>query len=557
MFKAATHINSLKRAGDLGYLFLKYGRRDFLEDDGVASALESTDSKSAEREAAGDDLAKDLERLGGAFIKVGQFLSTRADLFRKEYLTSLEKLQDDVEPFEFEDVKKVFEEDFGVGPNKIFAEFEEAPIAAASIGQVHRAVTKGGRPVVVKVQRPEVRMAFKRDLDAFQAIAETIDSKTEFGKKYELTRIVRQLRKSLLQELDYAREAANLSALGDNLKDFKSVIVPEPVGDLCTARVLTMSYVGGRKITEIGKLGMLDVDGGKLAREFFEAYLKQMLVDGFFHADPHPGNVLITDSDHIVLLDLGLTGHLSPKFRDHLLNLLLAVSEGRGDDAAAYALKTGERKEDFDEERFTSEVADLVAANSDAGVGKLKAGRIVLDITRISADCGFRLPLEFTLIAKTLLNMDKVVEALDPDFDPTKVLKDKAAGIATARITDDLSPGSALSGALELKHLVENMPSRVDRILRTLADNELKLDVDAIDERTLTLGFQKVANRIAMGLILAALIIGASTLSSIDTAFKILGYPGVALILFLLAAGGGVYMISTIIWSDYKDRKRN
>ncbi|MCO6510903.1 MAG: AarF/ABC1/UbiB kinase family protein [Aridibacter famidurans] len=555
MFTAATKINSLKRAGDLGYLFLKYGRSDLFEKEEVVTALESEGAKDLDRGGTGDDLAKDLEELGGAFIKLGQFLSTRADLFKKEYLSALERLQDDVEPFPFEEVKKIFEEEFGVGPNKIFPEFEERPVAAASIGQVHRAKTRDGRPVVVKVQRPGIGSAFRRDLEAFEAIAEAIDSNTEFGRKYEITRIVRQLRKSLLQELDYSREASNLSLLGENLKDFERLIVPEPVTDLCTLRVLTMRYVGGKKITEIGKLGMIEVEGEELASEFFEGYLKQMLVDGFFHADPHPGNVLITDSNQIVLLDLGLTGHLDPKFRDHLLNLLLAVSEGRGDDAAAYALKSGERKDDFDEERFTSEVSDLVAAHKGSGVGNLKAGKIVLEITRISADCGFRLPMEFTLIAKTLLNMDKVVELLDPGFAPTSVIRKRAAKIAATRMSDGLSPGAALSGALELKHLIEKTPERVDRILETIARNELKLNVDAIDERTLTLGFQKVANRIAMGLVLAALIIGASMLTNIDTEFKILGYPGLAFILFVLAAGSGIYLVWTIVRSDLQDRK--
>ncbi len=555
MFKAASHINSLKRAGDLAYLFLKYGRSDLFEREEVVSALESGDHGDYDRGGTGEELAQDLERLGGAFVKLGQFLSTRADLFKKEHLEALAKLQDDVRAFPSEEAKQIFQEEIGAAPKKVFAEFDDDPIAAASIGQVHRAVTKDGTAVVVKIQRPGVRADYQRDLDAFQRIAETIDTTTEFGKKYELSRIIRQLRSSLLQELDYSREAANLSQLGENLSEFKNVIVPRPVSSLCGQRVLTMEYVGGKKITEITPLGMIEVDGSELAEEFFEAYLNQMLIDGFFHADPHPGNVLITDSNQLVLLDLGLTGHLTGKFRDHLLNLLLSISEGRGDDAAAYALKTGEKKAGFDESRFTSEVSDLVAENAGSGISRLKAGRIVLEITRISAETGFRLPLDFTLIAKTLMNMDKVVEALDPEFDPTQSIRRNAGRIATSRMSEVLSPGAALSGALELKHLVEKTPERVDRILETLSRNELKLNVDAIDENTLTLGFQKVANRIAMGLVLAALIIGASMLTNIDTDFKILGYPGLAFILFILAASGGIYMVWTIIMTDLEDKE--
>ncbi|HUF04267.1 MAG TPA: hypothetical protein VMM38_08840 [Aridibacter sp.] len=224
-------------------------------------------------------------------------------------------------------------------------------------------------------------------------------------------------------------------------------------------------------------------------------------------------------------------------------------------DAAAYVLKTGEGKEEFDEEQVTSEVADLVATHSGSGVDKLQAGMTVLEITRISADCDIRLPLEFTLIEKTLLNMDKVVESLDPGFDPTVTIRKNASGIAAKRMSEGLSPGAALSGALELKHLVEKTPERVDRILETLARNELRLNVDAIDERTLTLGFQKVANRIATGLVLATMIIGVSMLTNIETEFKILGYPGIAFLLFLLAAGGGISLIWIILWTDHKDSR--
>jgi predicted unusual protein kinase regulating ubiquinone biosynthesis (AarF/ABC1/UbiB family) len=280
------------------------------------------------------------------------------------------------------------------------------------------------------------------------------------------------------------------------------------------------------------------------------------LIDGFVHADPHPGNIFLTDDDQIALLDLGMVTRLLPGLRDNVLRLLLAISEGRGEDAAETTIRMGEPKQLFDKADFIKRIADLVAEHGDANLTRLNSGQVVLEITKISADCWFRLPQEFTMVAKTLLNLDRVVFTLDPDFEPTAIIRQRAMEILQRNLMQSIAPGNLIGGVVELKEFAEKLPGRVNKILDTIGNNEIKVNVDAIDEKILVEGLQKVANRVAMGLVLAALIVGASMLMRVETSFKIFGYPGFAIIFFLLAAISGIALLITIISTDIKARKK-
>jgi ubiquinone biosynthesis protein len=547
----------LKRYKDVAMLLIKYGRSDLISVAGLEGSL-LPDEIVAESEAApAEELAKDLEKLGPTFIKMGQLLSTRADLLPGPYLDALTRLQDQIEPFPFEEVERIVSGELGVRISKAFADFDPTPLAAASLSQVHRAYMRDGRAVVVKVQRPDIRDLIVGDLEALNEIAHFLDQHTELGRRYEFENMLVNLRKSLLRELDFTIEANNLHTIGQNLVEFEHIVVPEPVDDFTTSRVLTMEYIEGKKITALNPLRVLEIDGGLLADELFRAYLKQFLIDGLFHADPHPGNVFLTDDDRIALLDVGMVGRMTRTFQDNLLRLMLAISEGRGEMAAHAAMKMGEEKEGFDRAAFERRITDLVADNSDAILSRLNAGKVTLEITRISADCWFRLPPEFTMVAKAFLNLDRVVYTLDPNFDPNIIIRERANEILQRNILRSVAPNNLLSSVVDLKEFAEKLPTRVNKILDAAGNNDLRFKVDAIDEKVVLEGLQKVANRITLGLVVAALIVGAAMLMRVETSFRIFGYPGLAMIFFLLAAAAGLVLVFSILFYDEKRRKKH
>ena len=541
----------LKRYKDIALLLIKYGRSDVVKRAGLQDALDSDVlTQTTTSEAKADELAQDLEKMGPTFIKLGQLLSTRADFLPPAYIHALTRLQDKIDPFPLEQVEAIVSGELGVRISKAFSEFAAKPLATASLGQVHRATMLDGRGVVVKVQRPGIREIIAEDMEVLEEIAGFLDNHTQWGKRYEFGKMLEELRRSLWRELDYRQEARNLSTLGANLLEFPGIVVPTPIEDFTTSRVLTMEYIRGKKITELSPLARMDFKGADLAEELFHAYLKQILVDGFFHADPHPGNVLLTDDHRIALLDLGMVGHITPQLQENLLQLLLAVSDGRGDDAAAIAIKISELKEGCSEQTFRRRVASLVSEHQGTQMGQIQVGRVVLDITQIAGDNGLRAPAELTLLSKTLLNLDLVGQTLDPKFNPNASIRRNAEKLLQQRVWKAFSPANLFGGLLEMKDLLARLPSRLNRILDAIAHNELKVKVETIDEDVIIEGLQKIANRITLGLVLAALIVGAALLMRVETPFRIFGYPGFAILCFLGVGGVGLFLIIRILMHD-------
>ena len=539
----------LKRYRDIALLIARYGRPGLVKEAGLDEAVSGGADGHVEA-AAADALAADLERLGPTFIKLGQVLSTRYDLLPAVYVDALARLQDDVAPFPFSEVEPIVNAELGLRMSKAFAEFEAEPIAAASLGQVHRARLRDGRRVAVKVQRPGIRKTVMEDIEALEQIAEWIDRHTEFGRSHHLQDFLEEFRKSLMREIDYRREADNLVTLGRNLEEFALIVVPKPVLDYTTSRVLTMDYVDGTKITVLSQVAKLEVPGRELAAALFRAYLKQILIDGFFHADPHPGNVFITRDHRLALLDLGMVAFVPPQLQSHLTQLVFAISEGRSDDVVAYALNVSQRTPDFDEQGFTRAVADLVAMHHNRSLERIEVGKVVLAILQTSGRYGVILAPELGMLGRALLNLDQVGRLLDPRFNPNEAIRESASEIIRRRMAESVSPGRLFQNLIEVKDFAERMPGRVNRILDALANNEMEIRVTAFDEGKILSGFQKIANRITMGLVMAALIVGAAMLMQVPTSFRIFGYPGLAIIFFVLAAIGGLALMLQIVRDD-------
>jgi len=535
----------LGRYKDIAWFVAKYGRADF-----VTKAINGEDAPTADR-AAAEAFARDLEALGPTFVKLGQILSTRADLLPPPYLDALARLQDQVEPVPYEDIERTIRAELGVRVSHAFVEFDRLPIAAASLGQVHRGVLRGGREVAVKVQRPGIREQIENDLSAFHEIAAVID-RIGAARNMDAARVVDEFKRALMSELDYREEARNLVTIAHQLRDFENIVVPLPVDDFTTARVLTMDYVAGTKITAVSHVEWTEVDGAVLAEDLFRAYLQQILIDGVFHADPHPGNVLLTPDRRIALIDLGMVGRISSTVQEQLFKLILAIGEGRGDEAAQVLIALGERHQDFNESDMRRAIADLIGRFHRLTMREMNVGRVMLEMLRSSSEHGLKMPPELALLGKTLLHLDEVGRVLDLEFDVNASLRRSASSVMRRRMLKSATPANVFSAAMDVREFAERLPGRVNRILDALAANDLRFKVEVIDQGSIIDGLQKVANRIALGLVLAALIVGAAMLMRVPTSLTIFGYPWIAMLLFLAAAAGGFWMAWTILAGDVR-----
>ncbi len=521
-------------------LVLKYGTSDLVRNHRDIESEDVVDPPP-------DELVADLEEMGPTFVKFGQLLSTRADLLPAPYLKALQKLQDGVDPIPFDDVREVVETELQVGLNKAFLTFEEEPLATGSLAQVHRAQLRDGTSVAVKVQRPGIRQQVEEDLEALEKAAAMSEPFAAVSALHP-TGLVEEFRRSIEAELDFSHEAHNLEQMRSTLSEFALLVVPQPFADYSTERVLTMTYIPGRSVVSVGPLGQLEIPGSELADELVHAYLHQVFVEGFVHADPHPGNVLVTaDNQRLAIIDLGMIVHVDPTLRRKLLGLTLAAVEGKSDRVAEVLEDIGEKGDKFNEANFEQAIDRLIARHVHAPGSEKRAGELLLDVVRESAANDLHLPTQLTLLGRTLLSLDWVGVKLDPEMDVDRIVERHAMNLMQSHTTKALSPGNLLQSALDAGQLAQELPSRLDRITASLAEGKFRVEVDAVERDEWIQTLRGAANRLTLGLVVAALIVGSSLLVRVETGFTILGYPGLAAIFFGIGALSGVALMISIV----------
>jgi ubiquinone biosynthesis protein len=574
-------------------LFARFGLRDFArtqglhafapeefgDDDGVAN------NGTKERALA---FTKRLVELGPAYVKLGQVLSTRPDLVPDAYIEALAKLHNEVEPISFDDIEATIQTELHARISKLFNSFEETPLGSASLGQVHAAELRDGRKVVVKVQRPRIREVLADDIEYFNELARFMTSHTQVGNRVDMLGVIQQLERALADELDYRIEARNGATLRRSLAEFPRILIPRVVEGYSTEKILTTERIMGIKIDEIPPVTRLESDFHPVADEVAKAYLKQITIDGHFHADPHPGNLFVVLPEHenprtpaevraserrfelrpaltaltkleqqaqkdapalpegpdikVALIDFGMTARLSDSMKDSVVRLLIDISDNRGDDAAQVMIEMGDPAEDFDRTGYQREIAQLVARNYDLTIGEVQAGTVLYEVINISYRSGLKLPAELTLLAKALFNLDAVTRALDPSYSPITAIREYTNRIANERAKRDLSPRRLFQLASETSSFMTQLPHRLDIITQKLAANELGMRVDAPQLSELLSGLQKIANRIFSGLVLTGLLIASAMLLPHR---RSLGTAG-----FIIAAAVGVYMVASILMTD-------
>lgn len=495
-------------------------------------------------------LLQDIQNLGPTFVKLAQLLSTRPDLIAAPYSTILSKLQDHLAPFPYATAAEIVESELGIRISQAFTRFDEVPLAAASLGQVHMATLHSGQVVAVKIQRPGIRQQVIEELEVLDELSQFLEKNTALGKKYDLHKLLLNFKGTLIRELNYLKEAQHMDQLHHNLKHFRKIVVPRAIPDYTSDKVLTMEFIQGHNILQISPIRKMELDGTEICEELFESYLQQIVVDGFMHADPHPGNVYLTDDNCIALLDMGMMAHLSDDLRQNFLKLILAIGEAKSDEAAHLLIRISTRSDQANAEAFRAKISELIRENLETSIQDLPTGRIMFELIKTAGDTGFHLPVELSLVGKALLNLDLVAHTLAPDFNPGKSIRRHAISLMNKLMYKDLGAHHLLSSLLEGKEMLEKMPERLNKILGNVADNKVRITVDAFDERHLMKGFQKVANRITIGLILAALIVGSAQMMKIPTDFTLFGYPGLAILSFLVAMIGAIGLAVNMFFSD-------
>jgi ubiquinone biosynthesis protein len=543
---------------DLLVLFTKYGRKDFrlsFEPEDIITA-ETTGEGGVELDvqARAQAFAAALKKMGPTYVKFGQVLSTRPDVVPPEYIAALESLQDDIEPFSYADVERIVEEELRGRVSKIFLEFDATPMAAASLGQAHRAMLRDGREVVVKVQRPNVREAVHKDMEALTDIAKTLESHVDVARKMNLVGAIEQAKLTLNNELNYLQEARNAEILRQNLVEFPLIYVPVVVHDLTTTKVLTTELIHGKKVSKLTPLGLIDHDYAALAAVITEAYLKQICVDGFWHSDPHPGNIFVRDTEEgqseIVLLDFGMVSRISREFQDEIIKLLLALSSNRGTEVAEACVRLSQAQETFDATKFVHEISQIVANFHDVDVQQVNVGQLMFKVIAVSNNNDLKVPAEMAMLAKTLLNLDGITKKLDPKFDPQAVIRAYAERLMTQKLQQKFNPRNFYPALLDLNQLLLDLPHRLREILDLTAASRLTFGIKLTQAEMFLSGIHKVANRITVGVVIAALLLSSS---------MIMRYPGkehFALIGYIIAAAAAVYLIVSTLVKDHRDEER-
>ena len=461
----------------------------------------------------------------------------------------MEKLQDQVQSVPYEEIEGVVQEELGRPVTEVFAAFDRTPLAAASLGQVHGALTHQDERVAVKVQRPGIQTVINSDLAALTSLAGLMDEHSALAENYDFIGIVDQLDRTLTDEQNYRLEARHTELLKMRLGSFPHITIPSVIESLSTRKVLTFECMEGVGLAEVNAEVLESGRYASLADELFRAYLQQICIEGLFHADPHPGNVLLRDDGHLVLIDFGMVGRISRKLQYDLFRLLLDVSENRGDAVATVCMSIGELRAGFERNAFVEDVCYIVGKYHNFPLHELDFGQVVIEIVRTCSRNHVRIPSEVTMLGKTFLNLDGICRMLHPQFDPMTTIRTSASHLLRQKIDQEASLESMLSVAIETRQMISEVPRRLMAIVQMISENQIRLETRISDMPAFMATLDRVGSRITVALVTTAIIVGSALMFNVAGKPTILGYPVFAIVGFLLAGGFGIYLIISIWFS--------
>jgi len=546
--------NNLKRMKQIVAVLIKQGFDYFIKELNLKCYIPFKERiklgrTKEEKKSAPVRLRLALEELGPTFVKFGQLLSTRPDIIPKDFIEELNKLQDNVPPLSYKEVEEQIKKELGKPINKIFLYFNKKPIASASIGQVHEAKLKNGKKVAVKVQRPNIEKIIDKDLEILTFFAEIIDKHMPKLKIYNPKGLVEEFKRTIKKELNYEIEANNISRFYQNFKDSKTVVVPKVYQKYSTKKVLTMSFIEGTKISELWKIKEKWLDKKTIAKNGVNAFFKQILIDGFFHADPHPGNIFVLKNNVIAFLDFGMMGHVDRELMQKLTNLFTAFVDKNVDKIVEELTNLSLVDDEIDLESFKSDISDIIEEYYGLPLKEIEIGKIINQIISVGRKYNITLPRNLVLLVKALTTIEGIGVQLDPDFNIVEASKPFVKKIARKKMSLTCLFESFIENLCKTKDSMIILPQKINNLLSKLQSGNLKIKIEQEEFEELKSKIDDSSNKISISLITAAIIISSTIILQIDRGPSLLGISVFALIGFLVAAFLVAWLLFSIIIS--------
>ncbi len=495
-------------------------------------------------------LVKVCEELGPTFVKLGQMLSTRQDLLSAEYVEAFATLQDAVEPFPGEQARAMVEESLGAPVDELFTEFSAEPVASASIAQVHRAVLPGGEVVAVKVQRPGIEKTLRSDINILYTLAELAEGQLDLGI-YTPAAIVEAFDKAISLEVDFHNEAANCESFAKAVAEVEGVRVPRIHRQFTGRTVLTMEWIEGKKLSEIDATA---ADKQALMDRLVAATYEQIFVHSVFHADPHPGNLIVHDDSTLTYLDFGLMGRITPEMRDTLEAIFVGVIFGDAESVARAAYRAGSAEGRVNLRELSAEIDDLLQRYRGTSLAQQDTARIAEELLDVARRHRLRLPQEYAILARTEVALDGIARSLVPDWDMMEAVRPYAARLAGERLDPERVTGDLLRQAVSVAAMLKDMPQQVDQVLLDLERGNFQLSARTPDVSELTAAVDRVGRALVFGVGVSAFLVSASILVAAlvihlggASGFGLMDlFLGFLVISSVLAASG---LISGLMWN--------
>ncbi|WP_027339702.1 ABC1 kinase family protein [Halonatronum saccharophilum] len=511
----------------------------------LTKKIKDLSGKRDPKECRAERARKILEELGPTYVKMGQLLSTRPDLIPRSYIEELEKLQDDVKQMDYDDVKWVIEKELGGEVNEVFKRINPKPLASASIGQVHKAILNSGEEVVVKVQRRGIERVIGVDLEIISNLAKILENKVFKGDFVSPVEVVKNFSSMIKQELDYRVEGRNTRKFRQRNIDDHNIKVPKIFWDLTQKRVLTMEFIKGYNINQVKNKEREE----QLAQIISESFMKQVLIDGFFHGDPHPGNIIITEDFKVGLIDFGLIGQLSDEDKESVATFFISLVKKDMDKAVDELLDLGVVTQEIDEKNLKRDLYKTVDDYYGITLEEVELKGVMNHFLDLVFKYKIRLPIEFILLVKSLITIEGVVSTINPKFDILEVAKPFVHKLIKRR----LNPKRLLLNFVDdLDNFTKNLkdlPEGINHLLRMIEDDNLKIKFHHTGIKPLISKMDIITNRISIALIVSALIIGSSLIMLTDKEPTLLEFPIIGISGYLIAVVLGIWLVISIIRS--------